>query len=217
MNETSTAPRASAHRPSRGGRLTRLVAVLLVASAIGALSSVVTAAIAVSSFFESRKLRAQLEETRIGIPTSLSSPSTPATAATPSLPTVPPVSASGERPRLDHSAWDALSPTKPIEIDAAWFGDPSNDFMNSARIVPSFKDGVAQGFKLFAIRPDSFYARLGLLNGDTVRRINGFEITTPERGLELYAQLKDAKELRVDIERRGTPMRLDFVVSNAAR
>jgi hypothetical protein len=35
------------------------------------------------------------------------------------------------------------------------------DLMPKARIVPSFKDGVANGFKLLSIRPDSLYAKAG--------------------------------------------------------
>lgn len=83
----------------------------------------------------------------------------------------------------------------------------------SARIVPAFENGRSVGFKLFSIRATSFYATaLKLENGD-VRRVNGLDMTSPETALEVYAKLKDAKELRVDIARRGVPMRLDYVVA----
>ena len=37
-----------------------------------------------------------------------------------------------------------------------------------ARIVPSIKNGKPNGFKLYAIRPSSVYAKIGLMNGDTL-------------------------------------------------
>ena len=62
-----------------------------------------------------------------------------------------------------------------------------------ARIVPSFKNGVANGFKLFSIVPDSLYAKIGIQNGDVIRRINGYEMNSPDKALEIYQKLRDAK------------------------
>ncbi|MEO8703386.1 MAG: type II secretion system protein GspC [Kofleriaceae bacterium] len=78
-----------------------------------------------------------------------------------------------------------------------------DDHMKSARVVPSIKNGVAEGFKLYAIRPSSLWKAIGLENGDTIRAINGLELTSLDRALEVYTRLKDAKELAIDITRRG--------------
>ena len=51
----------------------------------------------------------------------------------------------------------------------------------SARVIPSVRNGDSDGFKLYAIRPGSFYARLNLQNGDTVRAVNGYELTSADR------------------------------------
>lgn len=75
-----------------------------------------------------------------------------------------------------------------------------------ARIVPSIKDGQPNGFKLYAIRPSSVYAALGLMNGDTVSRINGQDLSSPDSALEVYGKLKGSKEITVDIMRRGQPV-----------
>mgnify|MGYP006294473983 CR=1 FL=1 len=72
-----------------------------------------------------------------------------------------------------------------------------------ARIVPSFKNGKANGFKLFSIRPDSLYAKIGIQNGDIVQQINGYEINSPDKALEIYSKLKDAQTITVDLLRRG--------------
>src|SRR5690606_33360651 len=50
-----------------------------------------------------------------------------------------------------------------------------NTIATQARIVPSFKNGQANGFKVFSIRPGSIYQKIGVQNGDVIRRINGYE------------------------------------------
>ena len=75
-----------------------------------------------------------------------------------------------------------------------------------ARIVPAVKNGKPDGFKLYAIRPSSVYAKIGLTNGDTLSAINGMELTTADKALEVYTKLRDATSLEVSITRRGKPM-----------
>ncbi|MEJ7601171.1 MAG: type II secretion system protein GspC [Kofleriaceae bacterium] len=85
-------------------------------------------------------------------------------------------------------------------------------FMKGARIVPSMKNGKPDGIKLYAIRPTSPYAKLGLTNGDTLQSINGFELTSVDKGLEIYAKLREATSLEVDIVRRGKPTTLKYQI-----
>jgi len=75
-----------------------------------------------------------------------------------------------------------------------------------ARIVPAMKNGKPDGLKLYAIRPSSVYAKIGLNNGDTVHSINGVDVSTPDKMLDAYMNLKDAKEFTLDITRRGQPV-----------
>lgn len=87
------------------------------------------------------------------------------------------------------------------EIEAAM--TDLNKIATQARIVPAFKNGVAQGFKLFSIRPGSIYAKIGIQNGDVIKKINGYDINSPDKALEVYSKLKDARRVEVEIERRG--------------
>jgi hypothetical protein len=77
-----------------------------------------------------------------------------------------------------------------------------------ARVVPSVKDGKPDGFKLYAIRPTSFYARIGLANGDTLTAINGFELTSADKALEVYTKIREATAFELSITRRGKPLSL---------
>ncbi|HYI02736.1 type II secretion system protein GspC [Hyalangium sp.] len=87
-----------------------------------------------------------------------------------------------------------------------------NEVAMQARIVPAFKDGQAQGFKLFSIRPDSIYSKIGVQNGDVIRRINGFDLNSPEKALEVYSKLKEAGRIEIEIERNGAPIRKTYNV-----
>lgn len=87
-----------------------------------------------------------------------------------------------------------------------------NDVAMQARIVPAFKDGVAQGFKLFSIRPDSIYSRIGIQNGDVIKRINGYDLNSPEKALEIYSKLKEASRIDIEVERNGAAVRKTYNV-----
>jgi general secretion pathway protein C len=87
-----------------------------------------------------------------------------------------------------------------------------NDLAMQARIVPAFKDGQAEGFKLFSIRPDSLYSKIGIVNGDVIKRINGFEMNSPEKALEVYTKLKDANRIDIELDRNGQTMRKTYNV-----
>jgi hypothetical protein len=86
----------------------------------------------------------------------------------------------------------------------------STTLATSARFVPSMHDGKPDGFRLFAIRPDSLLARLGFENGDTVQTINGMDMTTPDKALEIYTKLRSSNELAVGIVRRGKPLTIQI-------
>jgi hypothetical protein len=81
-----------------------------------------------------------------------------------------------------------------------------------ARIVPSLHDGKPEGFKLYAMRPGSVYVRLGFENGDTVQTINGMDLSSPEKALEIYTKLRNATEVTVRIVRRGQPLTLQIEI-----
>ncbi len=87
-----------------------------------------------------------------------------------------------------------------------------SDLATKARIVPSFKNGVANGFKLFSIVPDSLYAKIGVQNGDVIRRINGYEMNSPDKALEIYQKLRDASRIEIDLERRGESLRNSYSI-----
>ena len=82
-----------------------------------------------------------------------------------------------------------------------------------ARIVPSMKNGQPNGMKLYAIRPSSVFARLNFSNGDTVHAINGHDLSSASKLLEVYSKLKGVSELTFDVTRRGKPVTLVVTIT----
>ena len=83
---------------------------------------------------------------------------------------------------------------------------------NGARVVPAVKDGKPNGFKLYAIRPTSMYAALGLENGDTLNNVNGMDLTTADKALEVYMKIHDATTVKLTLTRRGKPMTITYKI-----
>lgn len=82
----------------------------------------------------------------------------------------------------------------------------------SARIVPSIKDGKPNGFKMYAIRPNSLFAKIGLQNGDTITSINGMDMSSPDKALEVYTKVRSSSSLSVSVIRRGQPVNMDYSI-----
>jgi general secretion pathway protein C len=85
-----------------------------------------------------------------------------------------------------------------------------NKLATDARIVPSFKNGQANGFKLFSIKPDSLYSQIGVQNGDVIQSINGFDMNSPDKALEAYGKLRSAASLDLTLERGGQTVNMHY-------
>ncbi|CAN5914544.1 hypothetical protein BH11MYX2_BH11MYX2_14860 [soil metagenome] len=90
-------------------------------------------------------------------------------------------------------------------VDSALFNPMS--YAKGFRVVPS-----SSGFKLYAVRPSSLLAKLGFLNGDTLKTLNGIELTSADKALEAYTKLRDAKTVDVVIVRRAKTVTLHFTI-----
>ena len=91
-------------------------------------------------------------------------------------------------------------------VDSRELEDASTNMsklMTQIRVVPNFTDGQPDGFKIFAIRPGSLFAKIGLQNGDVLKRVNGVEIQGPEQAFEAYQRLKDETSIQIDLVRRN--------------
>lgn len=87
------------------------------------------------------------------------------------------------------------------ELDDAMKNLP--ELLTKARVIPSFKDGQPDGFRIFAISEDSLYEKIGLQNGDILHRINGVDVKSPQNFMKVIEQLKDESNVTVDLVRNN--------------
>jgi len=95
---------------------------------------------------------------------------------------------------------------KRVELELKNFAE----FLNQARVVPNFSNGLADGYSIGSIVPGSIFEQLGLKNKDVIRSINGNAIDSPEKALELFKLLRNEKMVQLAISRDGTPLNLVF-------
>jgi general secretion pathway protein C len=96
------------------------------------------------------------------------------------------------------------------EIDKAM--ENLNQLFTQMRAVPHFQDGKAAGFRLFAIKQDSVFEKLGLKNGDVISRINGNDLTDPARAMSLIQELRAEGRITVDVNRNRQPTTLTYEI-----
>jgi general secretion pathway protein C len=96
------------------------------------------------------------------------------------------------------------------EVDKAM--ENMNQLFTQIRAVPHFQDGKASGFRLFAIKQDSVFEKIGLKNGDIVTRINGNELTDPARAMSLLQDLRNEGRITVDVNRNRQSTILNYEI-----
>lgn len=87
-----------------------------------------------------------------------------------------------------------------------------NKILQQSRMVPNFKNGVVNGFKIFAIKRGSIFQELGLKNGDVVQRINGTDIDTVEKALPMLQLLQTEQNVNIDLLRGGAKKSLSVEI-----
>jgi general secretion pathway protein C len=96
------------------------------------------------------------------------------------------------------------------EVDKAL--ENMNQLFTQIRAVPHFQDGKAAGFRLFAIKKDSVFDKLGLKNGDIITRINGNDLTDPARAMGLIQELRNQGRVTVDVNRNRQLSTLNYEI-----
>lgn len=96
-----------------------------------------------------------------------------------------------------------------INLDASYvegeLGPGFGKIVDAARLVPNAQpDGGINGFKIFAIKGGSLFARIGLQNGDVITQVNEVSMKQAEQGFALYQAFQDEKEVRIQLLRGGT-------------
>jgi len=96
-----------------------------------------------------------------------------------------------------------------ITLDAGYvegeLGPGFGKIVDAARLVPNTApEGGVNGFKIFAIKGGTLFARIGLQNNDVITQVNETSLRQPEQGFALYQMFQDEKEVRIQLLRNGS-------------
>ena len=75
--------------------------------------------------------------------------------------------------------------------------------MRLAQLQPRITDGQTDGFMIRRLRRNSILNKLGLKRGDVIMQVNNMTLDSPETALQIFQQLREARQISVGIERKG--------------
>ncbi|MDP2689246.1 MAG: type II secretion system protein N [Deltaproteobacteria bacterium] len=75
--------------------------------------------------------------------------------------------------------------------------------LSDARLTPKMSNGAVEGFVVTEIKPRGVFDAMGLKNGDVLTRINGFDIDSPEKAMQVLSGLRGETDIALDIIRGG--------------
>ncbi len=86
------------------------------------------------------------------------------------------------------------------------------NLLRQAQAIPYLEGNQTTGFQMKMIQPGSLIAQLGLKQGDVLREINGVRLNSPEKALQVFGQLRQAKQVSIGLERRGKAMTFAYEI-----
>jgi len=84
--------------------------------------------------------------------------------------------------------------------------------MTDARLLPHSEDGQVQGFNVSEVKPGGIFAMVGINNGDTLLRINDFDLDSPEKAMQTLVSLKGQSRIKLDLIRNGSPTTFTYEI-----
>lgn len=84
---------------------------------------------------------------------------------------------------------------------------------SQVRVVPhKGADGEVDGYRLSGIRRNSFFARLGVKNGDIVHAVNGKPLTSMSAAMDAYNSMQDSKDFSFELTRRNKKQTFEYEI-----
>ena len=91
------------------------------------------------------------------------------------------------------------------------------EILKQARMVPHRSEsGEILGFRFSSINKDSVFEELGFEKGDVIKEVNGEQVRTPEKALELFEKLKSTTGIKILVERGGQTVYNEYNVRENA-
>jgi len=75
--------------------------------------------------------------------------------------------------------------------------------------VPAMENGQFIGFRIITKKSHPVFNDLNLRSGDIITQVNGIDIDSPQKGLQVLQQLSTAQQVQVTLQRNGETVHLD--------
>ncbi len=75
-----------------------------------------------------------------------------------------------------------------------------------AQMQPRIIEGRTDGFLIRSIKRSSMLNKLGLRRGDVIMSVNDIALDSPEKALQVFQQLREARQINLAVERKGKAM-----------
>jgi type II secretion system protein C len=85
--------------------------------------------------------------------------------------------------------------------------DDVNEIISDVRVIPN-----EEGLKLFGMKRNTFFHKIGLRNGDTLNMINEVELTDVSNALGIFEQLKGQPNFTINLTRRKKKLTFEYNV-----
>jgi general secretion pathway protein C len=82
-----------------------------------------------------------------------------------------------------------------------------------AQMEPRIINGRTDGFLVSKLSPKSMLTKMGIRRGDVILQVNKMPIDSPEKALQILQQLREARQLTVDLERKDKPMTFSYEIN----
>ncbi len=97
------------------------------------------------------------------------------------------------------------------EIDQAMSN--MSQLITQVRVVPNLTpDGSADGFRVFAMRPQSLFTKIGLMNNDIIKEVNGLQLNGIDQAYNALNKLKDESSVSINLLRNNQPKTLSYEI-----
>ncbi len=82
-----------------------------------------------------------------------------------------------------------------------------------AQLEPRIINGRTDGFLVRKLNRSSLLTQMGIKPGDVILRVNNMALDSPEKALQILQQLREARQLTVDLERKDKPMTFAYEIN----
>ncbi len=88
-----------------------------------------------------------------------------------------------------------------------------NELLKQARLEPMIVNGATEGFVVRMVRPRSLIAMLGIQRGDVIMEVNDVSLDSPEKALQIFQQLREARNISIGLTRGGEKINFQYQIN----